>query len=855
MRKGFWLLFALYALFTLAACGRQQARFIPVVAYERGEDTEEIVLENNFLELRFLPETAEIILKDKIRDTEWYSTPKDASTDRMANVITADMMKSQFSLQYSDASGVGGILYSYSMSAEKGSYEYELVDVGGKVGLEVSYTVGYVSPTFIIPPVAPEERMLSFLDRMETDERRRVEASYRLYDIDNLRSNDDRHSLLAQYPDLAHGKAYVLRDTTQEYMREQMEGIFAEAGYTREDFYEDSSRHVVMASGDERPAFTITLRYALDGKSLVVSVPFDRIAYRSLYPIIRFDLLPFFGAGGMEDEGYLFVPDGNGALINFNNGKFSQLAFSNPVYGWDEAMPRDAVVIDNKAPYPVFGIQKNGAALLGIIEKSSAYANVYADVSGRDSSYNYVYPYFDMVHGAVMDISGRSDRAVYFYESGLPQDEGITVRYTVCDNDGYVGMAHEFRSWLLNKYPHLANRSVAGSVPVALEIIGAVNKTQHRLGIPFDLPLKLTSYNEAEKMIEDFSKFGWNDVNVKLTGWFNHSYEHTVPNKIRLLGELGSKRNFRAIVSAAERNGYNLYPEADFMFMRDISLFSGFSLYRDVARYTNRNRVEKYPFSFVWFGERIRWGKLSYLARPASSMNIIDSFMRGASRLGLQNVAFRNMGSRLSGDYNEKRHVSREASMNMRQEKFAQLSNSGNKIMVSAGFLYSVPWADFIIDMAVDYQGYSITDVSVPFYSIVLHGLVPYTGRAINLAEDYTKHLLKTIESGAGLYFSFMTEETAALQETKFRQFYANEYSKWVGDADALYRRFSADFTGLYGLAIKDHLILSPGVTVTVYENGTKVVVNSSDNPWVYALDNRSVTIEANNYFVQRQGE
>jgi hypothetical protein len=74
-----------------------------------------------------------------------------------------------------------------------------------------------------------------------------------------------------------------------------------------------------------------------------------------------------------------------------------------------------------------------------------------------------------------------------------------------------------------------------------------------------------------------------------------------------------------------------------------------------------------------------------------------------------------------------------------------------------------------------------------------------------------------------------MTEETTVLQETKFRQFYANEYDKWVADADALYRRFSSDFAGLYSQAIVDHVILSPGVTLTEYEDGTKVIVNFND--------------------------
>jgi len=278
-------------------------------------------------------------------------------------------------------------------------------------------------------------------------------------------------------------------------------------------------------------------------------------------------------------------------------------------------------------------------------------------------------------------------------------------------------------------------------------------------------------------------------------------------------------------------------------------MFSGYSLYRDSARYVNRKRIEKYPYSFVWFGERTFWGKLSHIARPASMMRMIDGFSKKSAKLGLRNVAFRSMGSKLSGDYNEKRLVSREAAMKIRQEKLAQLHDAGTGVLLNTGFAYSVPWADIITDMPINDQSFGITDAAVPFYQIALHGLVPYTGKAINLAEDYTRNLLRTVESGAGLYFSFMTEETTVLQETKFRQFYANEYSKWAADADALYRRFSADFAGLYSQAIVDHWIMSPDITLTVYEDGTNVMVNMSGNDWVF----EGLTINANSYMVVRR--
>jgi len=848
VKKTFWLLLILCLLFSLTFCSNAQLRLKSVVLYEKSEeeDAEELVLENEFLELRFITKTGGIVLKDKTSGKEWYSTPKDAAMDAEADVITMNLMQSQFSLQYSDVSGVGETLFSNTQSIERGFYEYE-IDNGA---LEVRYTIGNLSRNFYIPPAMPEDRMLFYLDQMETDDRRKIEVSYRLYDINNLRDTDNRSELLSNYPDIAQVNMYVLRSNTQDFMKELFEEYFAAAGYTRDDYYEDMERYTA-SSGADTPAFNIVIRYTLDGKSLVVNVPFSGVTYRAPFPIVRLDLLPFMGAGGLEDEGYLFVPDGTGALINFNNNKQNQIPFNIGIYGWDEATPRAAVVSDSKALFPVFGIQKNDSALMCIIEEGSAYASVRADVSGRNCSYNRVYPSFEMIHGALMNISGRSDRAVYLYESTLPENEGITLRYTLCTESGYVGMAKEYRSWLLDKYPELGNRRGSNDVPVAVEIIGAVNKTQHRLGIPFDLPLKLTSYSETEEIINNLAELGWRNVNVKLNGWFNRSVDHSVPTRIKLISDLGSRRNFSGIVSAAEKNNFSLFPEADFLFIKDVKTFSGYSLYRDSARYVSRERIEKYPYSFVWFGERTQWGKLSHIARPASMISMIDNFVHKSASLGMHNIAFRNIGSKLSGDYNAKRRVSREAAMHIRQEKLAELKNSGVGIWIKTGFSYSVPWASIITDMMLEDQSFGITDASVPFFPIVLHGLVPFTGKAINLAEDYTKNLLRTVESGAGLYFSFMTEETAELQETKFRQFYANEFHKWVGDANTLYNRFSDDFGRLYNQSITNHLILSDGVTITEYEDGTRVIVNISSNPWNF--NGRNIAV--NSYIVLRRGE
>jgi hypothetical protein len=836
-----WLLLALFVLFTLTSCGGRPHGAKNIIIYEYDGCTNEVVLENEYLHLRFLPETTGIILTNKADGSYWLSNP--GVHDPAAIPIVRNMMESVFFLEFADVYGIGQTLFSSEHSVTLGAYEYSIVDGV----LEINYSVGNLERTYVVPPVLAEDRMLYFMNQMTAAQRSVVNAGYRLYDLDNLRRDDDREQLLAMYPELARRNIYVLRASIQEFQKAEYEMYFAALGYTYDDYLADIAYYPALA-GEERPAFNITLRYWLEGRSLVLDIPFDKIAYRMGHPITTLSVLPYMGSSDLNDEGYFLVPDGSGSLIFFNNGRQNQQPYSSIVYGWDEGLVRDAIITDNRSPFPVYGIYRNGKTLLCIIENGAPYASIRADVSRRNSSRNTVFPRFSMVHRELLNISGRSQRDVFQYERSLPEGESITLRFIVCNNDGYVGMAKEYRSWLMDRFPSLRKRT-DGGVPIAVEIPGAVNKTQHRLGIPFDLPLKLTSYNEAAEMLVGFANKGWRNVNVKLNGWFNRSVDHSIPTRIRLIRELGTRNDFINLVNTAQEKNFTVYPEVDFFFMRDKKMFDGFSLYRDAARYISRERIQRYPFSFVWFGERTRWGKLNYVARPAAMMSMIDNFVEKSADYGLTNIAFRNIGTRLTGDYNERQHVSRQGSIRMRQEKLDSLNRSGTGIMLLTGHAYVAPWADFIVDLPLDNHGFNITDVSVPFYPMVLHGLVPFTGKAINLAEDYTRNLLKTIESGAGLYFSFMAEETAVLQETKFRQFYANVYHKWIDDADRLYRQFTADFGHLYNQAIVNHTILSPDVTVTEYEDGTRVVVNATN----FSFDYYGRNVSANDYIVVRR--
>ena len=85
-----------------------------------------------------------------------------------------------------------------------------------------------------------------------------------------------------------------------------------------------------------------------------------------------------------------------------------------------------------------------------------------------------------MINCENMDISSKSDTTVRSYEASLPK-ETLTQRYIFSDKTDYVSAAGTYRDYLTNRYPELVKKEDT-TVPMAVELLGAVDNTEHILG-------------------------------------------------------------------------------------------------------------------------------------------------------------------------------------------------------------------------------------------------------------------------------------------------------------------------------------------------------------------------------------
>lgn len=897
---------------------------------EDGEDTVWTV-GNDAVSLSIDVTTTQFTFTDKYGKT-WYSSPTDAATSGGSDANNA---MSNLIIEYSTEQGVTNTYNSYAYSVQKEIYEVEKVEDGDELGFNIYYTIGNVNKEYLFPQALPESEMTAYTDQMDASSvKKYIRQYYRLYDINSLRSTDNQDELLAQYPELAEENVYVFIQDTPDYIKENIQALFESVGYTKEDYLENVERYGGSAASSTA-VFNVTLQLRIEDDELVATVPFDEISYTSSYIPIHIDVLPYFGAADTDSEGYMLVPDGCGAIINFNNGKTAQSPYNSRVYGWDDAVLRTELVDDSISTFAAFGIAYYeservvnaavtedaadanedtadavedatdgtedttdaiedaadatedvadavedvadanedtadatedaaaddgteqaaeteteietetvpAASMLCVLEEGKTYATIEADISGRLGNYNYAFASYDLIHYIDLDVSEKSDTTVRNFEKQLGAGQVISQRYIFSDSDSYVDMAAVYREYLMEAMG--LEKLEDTSVPVVIEAIGAVDTVDQVAGIPTTVSLPLTSYSEAADIITDLNGQGLDGFLFKYSGWFNGGVQNTNARSVSLISKLGTKKQFKSMLETAQENGTEVYLAATFTYIYRDKWYDSYSVKRDSAKYIGREIVELLPISSIWFGQD-ESDTSYYLAKPSYALTSLNKFVSAIEGYGAENIAFNDYGYTLSSDYNPKKTVTREESMELQTEALAGLVDSGNGIMIQGGNDYALQYADIVTDMWIDSKLYNIENESVPFYQIALHGLVDYTGTALNLADDYETTLLRSLETGAGVYFTVMEEEVSALGDSEYTNYYGANYDMWRDTIVSLVDTLNSDLGHVYNQFIVDHRSIAAGVTLTEYEDGTQVIVNYNYTDYTYEGN----TVAARDYIV-----
>lgn len=652
---------------------------------------------------------------------------------------------------------------------------------------------------------------------------------------------------------LRNSPVYMLNTETSFYL-EDMSNIFKAAGYTVEDMYEDHVMYRLEPPIKSLEVFDVPVEYRLDGQSLVVRIPMADVSYphevpeelelnfddpegnvvrykeggkRLTMPLFQIDVLRYFGAAGSEHKGYIFVPDGCGALIHLNNGRLDYPVYSEPVYGADRSIPQEQALPYDKQTHclPVFGMKQGDRAWYAVIEEGDAVANVRADIARTQSSYNVAFASFNTMSRMLVSAGGAK---VMTYQPSICRSD-LQIRYLLLGGESadYVGMAKGYRDYLIAR--HGLERLAQQDLPMYVELVGAVTKVQPVMGMPMRTPVALTTFEDTKSLIADLVEAGIGNLKVRYTGWLEGGLLHDYPARAGVEMTLGTADQFRDLIRFSGERSVDVFPDVCLLEVPVRSgLLDGFNVRRDAARFLDglMATVSEYdPVTLLPSGTNAR-----YILSPSALPGLIDRFLSDYAVYGHDALSLGDLGAEVNSDFHRSRFVGRQQAKEIIEEQCRKISrDAGIVTLFAIGNAYVFPYTRNIVNVPTQSTNHGLENETVPFYQIVVHGLFNFAGAPLNAAAGSRDALLKAIETGSGLHFRWVTGEPSIVKGTDFDYLLNVAYDRWRDEAIAAYREANSVLKPVQGRLIDNHEKLADGVYRTTYDNGYAVIVNYND--------------------------
>ena len=586
-----------------------------------------------------------------------------------------------------------------------------------------------------------------------------------------------------------------------------------------------------------RGGTVLPIEITIKNGTLNARLPLKDIVEDDEERLSKVSLLPYFCAAGMDQEGYLLVPDGSGALISFNNQKANLGEYSQPVYG--KELSRTVSIRDNvtnNIRLPVFGMSDR---FFGMIRAGAPHANINAATSGIKNSFNYVYPSFTL---RTSDSYNLGTTELTLFSEDIVEMEDPSVTYWLLeDGEGYNEMAEICREELLG------DRKVekGENAPFYLQLTGAALYDTTIAGIPVTMSRRLSGYSGAKALLEELSESIEGQIVLKYIA-DQKSIAGEYPTTFSWDGALGSSAERAELMEYCKDHNVLVLPSLDLITYRNQTL-NTLTWFHSVSTMVGESTI---LCNFDLSTRRVDYSvKPKYLVKLSSALDFGNGLIQSLKNESLSGVAAETLGRYLYSDFANTGVVSRDEIARQIAQLAENFSSSFSEVLLSDANAFLLPYATRLEDVPMEYSGYALTDISIPFYQLVLNGKMEYSTVAINASASENRSFLMALESGSALKYSMITESTDELKRTDLENLYYLSSQGWKERSMERYEMFNEVYRATDGFAIRAHEVLSKDVRKITYQNGATVYINYSSREYV---GEDGLTVPASGYLLKK---
>jgi hypothetical protein len=332
----------------------------------------------------------------------------------------------------------------------------------------------------------------------------------------------------------------------------------------------------------------------------------------------------------------------------------------------------------------------------------------------------------------------------------------------------------------------------------------------------------MTSYSEMQKILQAVKDAGGDQMVVSLNRWTDAGISGKVDYKADPSGTLGGKSDFNKLKSFMNNNSIEWYPTVS-----NTAYYSGqgyWSLTDTAVRVSGSfARIVDYERAYgVPYGEKDTMSLLS----PSTFTELYKKMAKNYQKAGYNSASIGALSSTLYGDYGKNSLTSRDQTLSKVQTSLEELRGANvSNILSEDPNAYVLPYTTTITDIPLYSSGFNIFDGDIPLYQMVMHGVIPYSTKAVNGSADAERLVMLALAAGSNLRFDMIYAETSELKDTDFDVYYYAYYDYWVENA-VQYYNFTKDILSATSNSNIISYVREDNIITTEYANGVKTVVD-----------------------------
>lgn len=554
-------------------------------------------------------------------------------------------------------------------------------------------------------------------------------------------------------------------------------------------------------------------------------------------------IYPYMGTSYLDDkEGYLFVPDGNGALIYLDDkeGRFNS-GYSSMIYGNDIGFTESSstsflwnrfemVTEAEQVIAPVYGIAHTDdkIAYLAVVEEGAMRATIEAHPNGVSVDYNRAYAKFIERRLYTQPTSNNSTVGSLHLAEAERSHSDLQIRFLFMSGDkaNYAGMANAYRNYLINN----GTLSVQpDDYRTRIDFMG----TERESWVIGTTAVVMTTVDDIREIYADLANENVTDIFTLYKGWQDGGLYNIPITKYKADSKIGGTGELTKLIKDTQNDGIEFYLYSDALRINPDEQNATFNVVKKI----NKRRFEEDTYQDVY-------ETMLYLT-PERSNTLVNKFITSYTKNNVNNLCISGLSNTLFS-WNYSGNVYTRYECGAKYADTLAAVNEKTNLVLEQPFAYLWQDTKAFVDMPLYTSSYIYEDVSVPFLSIVLKGVMPVYSEYVNFEANKQEFFLKMIETGTYPSFYITKESASELIYTNSCDIYSSEYDVYKSTIAEYTRALKELNDKVSGAFITGHEIMDNGVNVVTYSNGVTVYVNY--NSYAETVDGH--TIDAMSYEV-----